>query len=416
VGAISLFFHRLYLAISRYSSNELSNHSGAVAYYFLLSIVPIILLILSIFDSLLSSYPGLSQEFFRLLEGFNPNLNEEFISKFQIGTGVAKAIGIFGILNLLWTSRLVFSSVQRAFDIIFPSPSKRNFLVNSFISVFVIPVLFLVVIVFTSLRIILSFLEELMLRIGISTELMAYIGGLSFFVPIVVSLIGAYFCYRYLPVRKPSVSAASQGAVLFTVLFFLLKIAYGFIINAAKLNMLYGVIGTVIVLMLWVYFICQAFFICAEFAYVCDKTEVLVIDKFFENIFGTKNNYIDKFIFGKHSRAFKNYSTYYPAGTVLFKNGEESEEIYYIYDGKVDIYLEYSKMPTASVSSGDMIGEMAHLLKSPRSATAIVAEDSVIVCISPQVFSDLIGINRGVALRIINTLSARLRAMNDRVT
>lgn len=416
MGSVSLFLHRIYIAFGRYSANELTNHSGAVAYYFLLSIVPIILLILSVLESVLSSYPELLSEFFSLLEGFNPNLNEEFISRFQISTGAAKAFGVLGVLNLLWTSRLVFSSVQRAFDVIFPAPNKRNFFINAFISIFVIPAVFLLVVVFTTLRIVLGYLEDIMLRIGFSSDLLSYTSYLSVFIPIIASFIGSYLCYRYLPVRKPSAPAAFKGALLFTLLLFLLKTAYGLIINAANLNVLYGVIGTVIILLLWVYFICQAFFICAEFTYVCDKTDVLVINRVFDALDGERKSFVERFVFGKNSKVFKNYSSFYPAGTVLFRQGDESEDIYYVYRGKIDVYLDNNPEPAAHVLSGDMTGEMAHLLKSPRSATAVAGEDSVIFTITPEVFGELIGMNRRIAMRVINTLSDRLRAMNERLS
>ncbi|MCD8492093.1 MAG: hypothetical protein LRY51_09410 [Geovibrio sp.] len=66
------FIHKFYIAVSRYMENELTNHAGAVAYYFLLSIIPIILLILTIFESFLDSHAAFSEDFFPSAQQFQP--------------------------------------------------------------------------------------------------------------------------------------------------------------------------------------------------------------------------------------------------------------------------------------------------------------------------------------------------------
>ncbi|WP_164885253.1 YhjD/YihY/BrkB family envelope integrity protein [Geovibrio thiophilus] len=409
------FIQKFYIACSRYMENELTNHAGAVAYYFLLSIIPIILLMLTIFESFLDSHAAFSEDFFRILGSFSPNLDREFLARFGLSGSVAGAVGIFGALNLLWTSRLILASVQRAFDVIFPSPKSRNFIITAFISIVIIPAVFLLVTFFAGLRLVLGFISGMLMQAGAGAEIIGRLGGLGFILPVIAAFAGAFVCYRYLPVRRPSTPAALSGALLFAFLLFVLKFAFGFMTGMAKMNILYGVIGALIALLLWVYVVCQVFFICAEFTYVCDRTDILVINKVFSVHKEEKRNIFERFFFGHNSSVMKRYSDFYPQGRELFRQGDTSREVYYVYKGSVDIYLEGIEKPVGTVREGDILGEMANLLGTPRTATAVAGTDSVIFRIEPDAFSELIGLNHRLSLRIINSLCERLKDMDEKL-
>ncbi|MGE4496714.1 MAG: YhjD/YihY/BrkB family envelope integrity protein [Deferribacterales bacterium] len=409
------FIHKFYIAVNRYTENELTNHAGAVAYYFLLSIIPIILLMLTIFESFLDSHAGFSEDFFRILSSFSPGLNREFLERFGLSGGAAGAVGVFGALNLLWTSRLILASVQRAFDVIFPSPKNRNFILTAFISIVIIPAVFLLVTFFAGMRLVLGFISGILMQAGIGAEIIGRLGGLGFILPVFAAFAGAFICYRYLPIRRPSTQAALNGALLFAFLLFLLKFAFGFMADMAKTNMLYGVIGALIALLLWVYVVCQVFFICAEFVYVCDRTDILVINKVFSVHGEGRRNIFEKFFFGSGSSMLKRYSDFFPSGEILFRQGDTSREVYYVYKGRVDIYIDGVEKPLGAVKEGDMLGEMANLLGSPRTATAKAGEDSVIFRIEPDAFRELIGLNHRLSLRIINSLCERLKDMDEKL-
>lgn len=406
---------RLYISVNRYFENELTNHAGAVAYYFLLSIIPIILLMLTIFDFFLSSHAAFSEEFFELLSSFSPHLNKELLEKFGLSSGAAKAVGLIGAFNLLWTSRLILVSIQRAFDVIFQADKNRNFVITLFISIFIIPAVFLLVTLSSMLRFALEFISGFLIDAGFSAELISRVGGFSFVLPIIAAFIGAFVCYRYLPQNRPSTSSAFQGALLFVFLLVIIKYAFGFVVDIAKLNMLYGFIGALIVLLIWVYFICQIFFICAEYAFVCDKADTLIINRMFNLQNMQKQKFFEKKLFGDNAKVFKRYSEQYDEDTVIFKQGEKSKDVYYIYEGQVKIFLDGIAEPLATITDGNIFGEIASLLDSPRTSTAVVCKGSTVLKISPETFNELLSINTTLSLRTINSLCERLKDMNVRV-
>ena len=71
------------------------------------------------------------------------------------------------------------------------------------------------------------------------------------------TLLGISIIYYWAPVKKQRVGFFSSGSVLATGMFFVLTWAFGlYINNFSRYNLLYGSIGTLLLLMLWIYFSC----------------------------------------------------------------------------------------------------------------------------------------------------------------
>ena len=105
-------------------------------------------------------------------------------------------------------------------------------------------------------------------------------------------------------------------------------------------------------------------------------------------------------------------------GTVLFKEGDtRSKEMYVIHKGKVKISKTIGDKETvlANFGPGEFFGEMATLSNMPRSATAEVIEDSLMLVIDPKTFETMIKNNNEVALRMIKKLADRLQETDKRI-
>lgn len=69
---------------------------------------------------------------------------------------------------------------------------------------------------------------------------------------------------------------------------------------------------------------------------------------------------------------------HYRPGTVLFREGEEGDRAYIVESGTVEIstLVEDEKVVLSHLGPGEILGEMAILDDAPRSATAIIVEDT----------------------------------------
>ena len=59
-----VFLHKIGLSINLFAKNELFNHAGAAAFFFMVSIPPVFLLLIIAFDHFLVSYSQASEVLF----------------------------------------------------------------------------------------------------------------------------------------------------------------------------------------------------------------------------------------------------------------------------------------------------------------------------------------------------------------
>ena len=108
-------------------------------------------------------------------------------------------------------------------------------------------------------------------------------------------------------------------------------------------------------------------------------------------------------------KVFEKFVGEYRKGDIVFYEGETGETMYIIYKGKIKITKKARDVETtlAVLGEGDFFGEMAIIEDYPRSATAIVDEDSTkLIVIDRKVFESQIQTNPKIILQILKKMSA----------
>lgn len=105
------------------------------------------------------------------------------------------------------------------------------------------------------------------------------------------------------------------------------------------------------------------------------------------------------------------------AGTVLFKDGEAGHQMFVIHSGKIKITKQIGDIEKtlAILPAGEFFGEMAILNDEPRTATAVVVEDSQLLVIDPKTFEAMIKGNSEISLRMIKKLAQRLKQADEQI-
>jgi CRP/FNR family cyclic AMP-dependent transcriptional regulator len=104
------------------------------------------------------------------------------------------------------------------------------------------------------------------------------------------------------------------------------------------------------------------------------------------------------------------YIEKFAAGALIFAEGQPGDVMYIIREGEVSI--EIRGVVVETLHAGDIFGEMALIDHAPRSASAIARTDCVVVPIDRRRFSYLVQQTPYFALKIMQVMSARLRAAN----
>ena len=409
-----IFLQKFILSINLFLKNELLNHAGAAAFFFLLSVTPIFLLLLLSLDHYLTSYPYISDNLFSFLKNVNENLDRDFLIKFGLLNVKTTAIGVFGLLNLLWAGRWILTSIHRGLRIAFPSEMISTPIAMKIFSFLMLSILLLLSVLLTFISIGFNFFQFFLADnlIG-QTFLHTLLPFIRRFLPFLIAFLVIFLTYRFVPVKKPTTISSLIGAAWCALAIILLQVLFSKFFSVTQFNIIYGVLGSLILMVLWVHFCFVLFFFFAEYVFVSDKIDVLVLERmyFFRLKQDVKGKKIEKFLFRHPKRIFEKYARRYKSGETIFCEGDRGTDIYFIYSGSIGISRTNDGIEhkLAILEEGEVFGEMAYLLNESRTATAIANTDSVLIVIIPDVFEELLQVNTAFSRNVIQLLADRLR-------
>jgi len=115
--------------------------------------------------------------------------------------------------------------------------------------------------------------------------------------------------------------------------------------------------------------------------------------------------------------ALERFARDFPAGTVLFEEGQPGDYMYVVQSGEVEIRRQVGETERvlAVLPPGEFFGEMAILNGRPRSATAVVRTAARLLVIEGRTFEAMLRARPEIAMRIIKSLATRLENANQHV-
>ena len=113
-----------------------------------------------------------------------------------------------------------------------------------------------------------------------------------------------------------------------------------------------------------------------------------------------------------HFKGARNVSSI-PSGLVLFREGEPGKEMYVLMQGTAEISVGGDVVEVAT--PGALLGEMALVDSSARSATVITRSDCKFVAVDGKQFDLLVRESPEFARHVMTVMANRLRTMNERL-
>jgi cyclic nucleotide-binding protein/uncharacterized protein DUF4388 len=109
----------------------------------------------------------------------------------------------------------------------------------------------------------------------------------------------------------------------------------------------------------------------------------------------------------------------YGPGAVLFRQGAQGDRLYIVKSGVLEILTAQTDgadpVPVAYLGEGEVLGELALLTGSPRSATVRSPEHAVVFTVEKSVFLDLMGTLPAFSRNLCVVLARRLEATTLKV-
>jgi len=109
----------------------------------------------------------------------------------------------------------------------------------------------------------------------------------------------------------------------------------------------------------------------------------------------------------------------YPKHTIVVNQGDQTDSMYIIISGKVDVFLHNDKgkeIIINTLTATDSFGELAPLGGIPRQASIITTEASLLGVISRQVFIDALLVKPEISMRIIDRLIELIQDLTEEVS
>jgi membrane protein len=238
-------------AFLRFQDHHGPDRAAAVAYYTLLSLVPLLIFLISLGMAVLGSFDAAFQGSMLLVRGVVIHLSPDSVEALRAFVTQASRFHWPGLLLLAWTSRRIFASLFSALETVFGVPG-RSFAKHNLVALSMVlstGIALLLTMAFTMLS---ATSEGLMLRLRSSGELRSLSLLVSHVLPLAVTFAFFFLIYRFVPRKATTGRHAAVGAILATTLWELAKGAFAYYIRSvAQYSGVYGTLEGIIVLALW---------------------------------------------------------------------------------------------------------------------------------------------------------------------
>lgn len=104
----------------------------------------------------------------------------------------------------------------------------------------------------------------------------------------------------------------------------------------------------------------------------------------------------------------------YPAGEIIFKEGDPGDSAYLVEDGCVEVNV--SSTQQSHIGKGELFGEIALIDQKPRTATVRAIEDTVLIPIPRQLVKELLEKTDPVVRHLLLTILERFRSTRNQPT
>lgn len=248
IKAIYNYFKQFFtILIEHISHDRMTTSAASLAYTTALSLVPLC----TVLFSLLSAFPIFKETNAALKNILSSNLApaasetvENYLDQFIDNT---HQMTTFGLIGLMFTSLLLIRSIDGALNFIWHTQKKRSLLYN-----------------FTMYWTILSLGP---LLIGTSVAVSSYLFSIKWFsdgaqntflltfIPFFISIFGFWLLYCIVPTELVPVKESLIGAFVAACLFSLGKKVFTFYVTSfPSYQLIYGVLATIPLLLIWIYF------------------------------------------------------------------------------------------------------------------------------------------------------------------
>ncbi|WCT12385.1 YihY/virulence factor BrkB family protein [Mucilaginibacter jinjuensis] len=248
--------------------------SASLAYYTVFSIAPLLILVISL-AGLFLGHDAITNSIYPEIKGYVGSQAavqiQDMLKNLELSgkTGVAV---VFGVITLMVGASSIFIEIQDSLNIIWrvkakPKKGWLKLVQNRFLSFSLIVSLGFLLLVSMILNLLILALSAKLVHFlpGITVWV---INGINIAIAFIVISVLFGIIFKVLPDVKIKWKDVRSGAFFTAVLFMLGKYAIGLYIELSAKTSVYGAAGSIIIILLWIYYTAAILYIGAEFTQV----------------------------------------------------------------------------------------------------------------------------------------------------
>ena len=243
--------------LSGAKNGYLATRASAIAFNFALAIFPTMLFLFTLIPFI--PVKNLQIELLTLIQDFLPQNAFQFFENTLISVVTVKKIGVFSFgafASLIFSTNAVHALIQ-AFNNTYHTIDTRNWTAIRVVSTFLVFMIFVLIASSVLLITFGQFFLSKLVEIGILEMNITYylISFGKWVIVIALFFFSISFLYYFAPAKKDQWKFISAGSTLATILALLTSLGFSYFVNNfGQYNKLYGSIGTIMVVLLWLYF------------------------------------------------------------------------------------------------------------------------------------------------------------------
>lgn len=264
---------------SGFQEDEAGQLGAALSYYTMFSLFPLLLLLTAVLGFVLRTQDTQQQILAVVGQNVSPQLSESLRSAMEGLADSAGAATAVGLVTLLMGASGIFQQLNLSFNKIWkvakPVPGQGIVMVvratltkrlEAFAMVLAVGLLLIVSLVLTGLtQVVLQGAGDL-LGFGVDSWVMQALSvALGLLITLGLNTLIFALLFKFLPDVRPPWRDVWLGALLTSVIWEIAKRLLAVYIGRSAYASAYGVVGTVLVLMAWIFFSSQVLFLGAEF-------------------------------------------------------------------------------------------------------------------------------------------------------
>ncbi|HXI10332.1 MAG TPA: YihY/virulence factor BrkB family protein [Thermodesulfobacteriota bacterium] len=250
-------FSTVWKGLKLFINNNCLTSAAAMSFYAFFSLIPLMILITASLGFIFGIHAGLLDRVIEMVRQGLPYLSERFINDLRGLSDKWQSYGWLGLLFLVYSTEMVLGATSEALTAIFGTTERYGFLRRKVLNLFVLLlaiiaslmslVMTAVSIVFTrhnievaGVKLLISLIDSLVFKLVLPFFLMAGMVAVVFKI-----LSGPNMTLRY----------SFYGSLLFTVLWESAKQLFAwYVSNFGSYNKFYGSLGTLMILLLWIFY------------------------------------------------------------------------------------------------------------------------------------------------------------------